>query len=203
MMGELADHRVAVFDVDGTLLRGDCLWLAARRSKGLVGQLLAALACLPWLIGWQLRLVSTGRFKQQTITAFGICDAVNRAEAQGRANWLLPALQAKLKPEALQRLRWHQQRGDRVLLCSASPRLLLQPLADWLGVELLCTELERVQGHWKPRLASPNCKGPEKVRRLEQHLGPLERFVIEAYGDSEGDRDLLLIACFDHYRSFN
>jgi len=201
-MGNPAAQRVAVFDVDGTLLRGDCLWLAARRAKGPVGQLLAALACLPWLIGWQLRLVSTGRFKQQTIAAFGVCEAVSRAEGMGVADWLLDELRADLRPEALQRLRWHQQRGDRVLLCSASPRLLLQPLADWLEVELLCTELGQAQGQWRPRLSSPNCKGPEKVRRLEQHLGPLEGLVIEAYGDSRGDRELLQAAALPHYRSF-
>ena len=79
-MKQAGDHRVAVFDVDGTLLRGDCLWIAARRAKGPVGQLLAVLACLPWLIAWQLRLVSTGRFKQQTIAAFGVCEAVNLAD---------------------------------------------------------------------------------------------------------------------------
>jgi HAD superfamily hydrolase (TIGR01490 family) len=195
-------QRFAVFDVDGTLLRGDCLWLAVRRSKGIAGQLLAALVCLPWLIGWQLRLVNTGRFKQQAIAAFGVCDAVNRADASDRTDWLLGELRSQLKPEALQRLRWHQQRGDRVLLCSASPRLLLQPLADWLGVELLCTELEQVQGLWRPKLSSPNCKGPEKVRRLEQHLGPLECLSIEAYGDSKGDRELLQAAALPHYRSF-
>jgi HAD superfamily phosphoserine phosphatase-like hydrolase len=201
-MGNPAAQRVAVFDVDGTLLRGDCLWLAARRSKGLAGQLLAALVCLPWLIGWQLRLVSTGRFKQQTIAAFGVCQAVNRAVAAGRGDWLLSELRAQLRPGALERLRCHQQQGDRVLLCSASPRLLLQPLADWLGVELLCSELEQQQGQWLPKLTSPNCKGPEKVRRLEQHLGPLEELVIEAYGDSKGDRELLQAAALPHYRSF-
>lgn len=195
-------QRFAVFDVDDTLLRGDCLQLAARRAKGAVGQLLAALACLPWLVGWQLRLVSTGRFKEVTIAAFGICEAVNRAEAAGRDDWLLNELRAQLRPEALKRLRWHQERGHRVLLCSASPRLLLQPLADWLGVELLCTELEHVQGRWRPRLASPNCKGPEKVRRLQQYLGPLEGLTIEAYGDSQGDRELLQVAELPHYRSF-
>jgi len=201
-MQQAEGQRVAVFDVDGTLLHGYCLWLAARRSKAPVGQLLAALACLPWLIGWQLRLVSTGRFKQQTITAFGVCEAVNRAEIAGRTDWLLSELRTQLRPEAMQRLRWHQQRGDRVLLCSSSPRLLLQPLADWLGVELLCTELEQEQGQWQQKLSSPNCKGPEKVRRLEQHLGPLEGLTIEAYGDSKGDRELLQAAALPHYRSF-
>ena len=201
-MKQAGDHRIAVFDVDGTLLRGDCLWLAARRAKGLAGQLLAALACLPWLIGWQLRLLSTGRFKQQTIAAFGVCEAVNRAETAGGGGWLLGELRGQLRPEALQRLRWHQQRGDRVLLCSASPRLLLQPLADWLGVELLCTELEQAQGQWRPKLSSPNCKGPEKMRRLERHLGPLDGLTIEAYGDSKGDRELLQVSALPHYRSF-
>lgn len=195
-------QRVAVFDVDGTLLRGDCLWLAVRRSKGIAGQLLAAWVCLPWLIGCWLWLVSTGRLKEQAIAAFGVCDAVNRAATVGRTDWLLGELQDDLRPEALQRLRWHQQHGDRVLLCSASPRLLLQPLADWLGVELICTELEQQQGQWQPRLRSPNCEGPEKVRRLQQHLGPLECFSIEAYGDSKGDRELLQAAALPHYRSF-
>jgi uncharacterized protein (TIRG00374 family) len=167
-----------------------------------MGQAMAAMACLPWLIGWQLRLVNTGRFKQQLIAAFGVCEAVNRAEAAGRPDWQLGELRAQLRPEALQRLRWHQQRGDLVLLCSASPRLLLQPLADWLGVELLCTELEQWQGLWRPRLASPNCKGPEKVRRLAEHLGPLEGLTLEAYGDSKGDRELLQAAALPHYRSF-
>ena len=197
------DQPVAVFDVDDTRLIGDCLWLAARRAKGPWGQVIATFTSVPWLISWQLRLVSTGRFKQQVIAAFGICEAVNCAVAAGRSNWLLDDLQVRVNPEALQRLRWHQQRGDRVLLCSASPRMLLQPLADWLGVELLCTELEQKFGRWRPKLVGANCKGPEKVRRLEEHLGSIFDLTIEAYGDSKGDRELLKTAAIPHYRSFS
>jgi uncharacterized membrane protein YbhN (UPF0104 family) len=40
------------------------------------------------------------------------------------------------------------------------------------------------------------------VRRLEQHLGPLDGLTIEAYGDSKGDRELLQAAALPHYRSF-
>jgi uncharacterized protein (TIRG00374 family) len=162
----------------------------------------AAVACVPQVIGWKLRLISTGQFKQNVIAAFGICEVVNHAAAMGLDSWLLDQQKKQIRPEALVRLRQHQQRGDRVLLCSASPRLLLQPLADWLGVELLCTELEQGDMGWLPKLSSPNCKGPEKVRRLVEHLGPLEGVTIEAYGDSKGDRELLQTAALPHYRSF-
>jgi len=40
------------------------------------------------------------------------------------------------------------------------------------------------------------------VRRLAEHLGPLEGLTIEAYGDSNGDRELLQAAALPHYRSF-
>jgi phosphoserine phosphatase len=80
--------------------------------------------------------------------------------------------------------------------------MLLQPLADRLGVELLATELRRDDGRWQPVLAGANCKGPEKVRRLEAHLGTLVGLELEAYGDSRGDRELLEVATVPHYRSF-
>jgi HAD superfamily hydrolase (TIGR01490 family) len=193
---------IAVFDVDGTLLQGDCLHMAAKRSKGGLGVLGATIALLPWLMAWRLRRLSTGALKEKTLGLYGICDTVNHSEEAGHSDWLLPTLLGHLRPAALYRLRWHQQRGDQVLLCSASPRMLLQPLADWLGVELLATELEKDAGRWQPVLAGPNCKGPEKVRRLASHIGPLGDLAIEAYGDSQGDRELLQAASIPHYRSF-
>lgn len=197
-------QRIAVFDVDGTLLKGDSLRMAASRSRGPMGRLVAGVALLPWLLAWKLRLVSTGQLKERTLKMFHICQSVNRSEANNNAGWLLPALQNNLRPEALERLREHQLQGDLVLLCSASPRMLLQPLADWLGVELIATELQKENGRWRPALAGANCKGPEKVARLSAHLGPLALGdqVIEAYGDSKGDRELLQFAAIPHYRSF-
>ena len=194
---------IAVFDVDGTLLDGDCLLMAALRSRSPLGLLWAGFQLLPWLLAWQSRQISTGRFKQHTLALFRVCDRVNQAESSGHHDWLLPVLMDHLRPEALQRLRLHQRNGDRVLLCSASPRMLLAPLADALEVELIATELQHTDGIWQPILASPNCKGPEKVRRLSEHLGPLEGLTLEAYGDSEGDREMLEVATIPHYCSFD
>ena len=195
--------RVAIFDVDGTLLRGDSLYIASRRSISSLEWFFALLTCLPPLISWQLRLLSTARFKEKVLDVFGICSAINRADAVGDPDWLLSAMRSHLRPVALDRLRWHQRCGHQVLLCSASPRPLLQSLADWLGVELLCTELHKEGNSWQPVLLGANCKGPEKVRRVAEHIGSLEGRELDVYGDSKGDKELLQISRYPHYRSFS
>lgn len=195
--------RVAIFDVDGTLLRGDSLYIASRQSISSLGWFFALLRCLPALIGWQLRLVSTSRFKEKVLDVFGICAAINRAEAVGDPDWLLPEIRSHLRPVALDRLRWHQRCGHQVLLCTASPRPLLQSLADWLGVELLCTELQKEGNRWQPVLLGTNCKGQEKLRRVVEHLGSLDGRDLDVYGDSKGDMQLLKVCGYPHYRSFS
>ena len=194
----MSEKRVVVFDVDGTLLDGDCLLFAACHSGRGLSQILSWFFLLPWCLGFYLNLVSEDHLKERFLRLFGLCSVVNSANV----NWLLDDLITRLRPEALDRLRWHQLKGDKVVLCSASPRMLLQPLADWLNVELLCTELRGSLGSWQPKLLGANCKGDEKLRRLSDRFGPLKNLVIEAYGDSKGDRELLKAATIPHYRSF-
>ena len=54
--------------------------------------------------------------------------------------------------------------------------------------------LERIANLVTGRLDGPNCRGPEKLRRLHEWLRGEElsdRAEIWAYGDSAGDRELL------------
>ena len=53
-MKSQAKQGIAIFDVDGTLLRGSCLLLAAHKSKRLWGKIIATLASFPWLMAWQM-----------------------------------------------------------------------------------------------------------------------------------------------------
>jgi Phosphoserine phosphatase len=59
--------------------------------------------------------------------------------------------------------KWYlkQKRSDDLIL-SASPRFLLQPICDKLGVELIATEMNCRSG----RIDGENCHDHEKVRRF-------------------------------------
>ena len=206
---------LAVFDVDRTLLQGDCLLMLGRHLQGgPLAWLLRWLSFLPSLLAKISGRISTGQLKEHFLARF-ILGRGGRGERPSQSQDhlerelrgpFLAKLQRRLRPAALQRLRWHQQQGHRVILCSASPEFILQPLADGLGVELIGTQVSRRDGILLPQLAGPNCKGPEKPRRLEALLASeglsLDAFLLEAYGDSAGDRELLQRAQCPHYRSF-
>ena len=46
----------------------------------------------------------------------------------------------------------HKQKGDFVVLCSASPRMIIEPLAIFLKVQLICTEMYSYSNKWIPKI---------------------------------------------------
>lgn len=107
-----------------------------------------------------------------------------------------------MRPSGLTGLRAEQIEGRTVSLCSASPTLLLKPFAERLGVELIATELEIVDGKLSGHILGRNCRRDEKVNRLVQRFGPLQHCHLRAWGNSSGDTELLGAAQEAHYRVF-
>ena len=132
---------------------------------------------LPALLHWKSGQRSTGWFKQRVLRQL-LTPAMQQRSPEQR-NFLLEhslanALCRQLRPQALARLEWHRQQGHRLLIVSASPRCLLQPIAERLNVELIATETSDPRNGAPILLSSANCKGPEKIQRLQawldQHL---------------------------------
>lgn len=195
---------IVAFDCDGTLIRGDATkrFLLVLRGPIGLGQDLCALAFK--LLFSALGRCSTAQLKEALLNR-----SLQAAPPQRRESALhqLPAmLIAQLRPQAVACLRRHQQQGHRCLIVTASPEPLIAPLARHLGVDLIatgCVDLHQVGPSTPLRLTTPNCKGPEKLRRLELYLGtlpPPEQ--LESYGDSRGDRELLQASGHPHWRSF-
>ena len=198
--GPTARPGVAAFDFDGTLTGRDMLMpflvgLAGRRAMA------------PLLGGAGTELMRGGVRSRNAAKAIVLRrvmagrSAADVAEAGERyAHTLIP----RLRPDGVDRVRWHQDRGDRVVLVSASLGVYLRPLAVELGldgveaVELVADD----DGVLTGAMTGPNCRGPEKVVRLDRWLAGagLDRSGIElwAYGDSAGDDELLTAADHAH-----
>ena len=185
---------VAAFDVDGTLTTVDTFLPFVRTVAGPVRSLLTAAGAAPLAAGVAVGRVSRDRLKARVVAGVFRGAPAERIDEQGRAH-AERIRQRWLRPDTVARLRWHQAQGHRTILVSASLRPYLDPLGDWLGVDaVLCTDLGvGADGRLDGAVLGGNCRGPAKAERLLAHLGarPDELW---AYGDSEGDRELLALA---------
>lgn len=188
---------VAAFDVDHTLTTRDCVGAFLSRVGG-TGALARALLRRP-VVSARAAL-RRDRDTAKALLVGGVLAGrrVADVEAAG-AGFAEIVAAAWMRPDALARLRWHQSAGHATVLVSASLGPYLRPLAKRLGVDgVLCAE-PLVEGDvFADGLDGPNCRGPEKVRRLDAWLAArgLAHLPLWAYGDSSGDRELLARA--DH-----
>lgn len=187
---------VAAFDVDGTLTTRDCVAPFLYRTTGLRAGL--ALVRHPFSVSRALVRRDRDSIKAMACTAF--------AGLHGDAVDVLGATFAReiesrwIRPDTFARLRQHRELGHAIILVSASLDPYLVPFGSSIGATgVVCTELERdPNGMLTGKLAGSNCRGPEKVRRLERWLAAsgMTDAVVWAYGDSAGDDALLARA--DH-----
>ena len=187
---------VAAFDVDGTLTTRDCVTPFLYRTV----RVRAAIALLRRPVAVARAIVRRDRdsLKATVCKAFAGMDA-KAVEARG-VTFAEEIEKRWLRPDTFARLRQHRELGHAVVLVSASLDPYLVPFGSSIGAAgVVCTELERdPHGVLTGKLAGPNCRGPEKVRRLEKWLAAsgLADAVVWAYGDSAGDDALLARA--DH-----
>ncbi len=189
---------VAAFDVDGTLTVRDCVRPFLERVGGKRG-LAAALARRP--VATLRGAARRDRDLIKDVVVGGVFRGrpVVDVEAEGRsfASYVQTRL---LRPDVMDRLRWHQRMGHRTVMVSASLRPYLEPLASALGMDrAICTDVERDPSdpaRYGDRLDGGNCRAEQKALRLRAWLAAegIADAEIWAYGDSRGDRELLAMA---------
>ena len=199
--GQFADKGVVAFDFDGTLTVRDSFtaflkWRVspARHRAGMIRLIPSALAYL----GHRSR----GRIKAAAAREF--LGGLSRADLEAEARAFAQAQATRLlRPDALRSWRYWRQRSVKLVIVTSSPGAVVAPFARGLGADaLIATELayddqDRVTGAF----VGANCRGPEKVRRLETMFG-LGLRLVAAYGDTSGDREMLAIADHAGYREF-
>jgi phosphatidylglycerophosphatase C len=184
---------LVAFDFDGTLTSRDSFtdFLAWRAGASKYAAGLLALA--PATLGY---VFNRDRGRLKAAAAHRFLAGMTRAELEAAAqDFATERGRAILRPDAVGAWRRWQAHGARVVIVTATPEIIVAPIARALGAErLIGTRLafdaaDRVTGE----LDGANCRGPEKVRRLREAFG--DDVALEAaYGDTDGDKEMLALA---------
>jgi len=190
---------LALFDFDGTLttreLMPDFVRMATTKRRRVLGRVVLA----PIYIGYKAGFVSGNAIRERLADfAFrGLAQRDMHAAGERFARETVPTV---LRPEAMERLQWHRERGDTIVVVSGSFDLYLSHWCAQHGLELLCSSLQARDGVMTGRFNGAQCVGAEKARRVRERYDLSRYPVVYAYGDTHEDRDLLALAHRRWYR---
>lgn len=193
---------VAVFDFDGTLSDRHTFWRYLRFIATPLVFWPRVLPLLPSMaqvvIGKKPLMTARGGFIQRFLS--NMPEHVEADYAQRFINGPLPTW---IRPAALRRLRWHQAQGHLTVLVSNAPENYLLGWGASVGFDYVCgTRLEVKNGRLTGEVAGNDCVGEEKVRRLKEVVPDLDQVHVIAYGDSDGDQELLSVADSPFYQNW-
>jgi phosphatidylglycerophosphatase C len=184
---------VAFFDFDGTLTRGDTLLPFLKFLVGAPQFYMKMLLLSPVLAAYVCKILQNNLAKDITLKAFLAGYHIEVLQQYGRqfAYTLLPA---NLCPTGMERFEWHKSQGHDCVLVSASLDVYLAPWSQMLNFKDHITSEISVEseGFVSGALVDGNCYGEEKLRRINSWLGERNPETTYAYGDTEGDRPMLL-----------
>lgn len=192
---------LALFDFDGTLIDRDSLFAFVRHARGPLRFIAGLVWLSPMLVRFRLGMLSGEHAKVAFLRHYlGGMPRERMAELGER---FVPVLDRWLRPGARERLAWHRDQGHDVWLVSASLDLWLAPFAAHHGLSLICTRAAwTTEGRFAGQFEGPNVNGPEKARQI-RHTVDLDAYdQVWAYGDTEGDRQMLELADVAEFRPF-
>ena len=189
--------KIAVFfDVDGTLLKSTIvhyyIWMRSVKVPFFLKQI--------WLVGFLPKIayylildrVSRTRFNQVFYRNYR---GMNAAETKALSTEMFEAyLRPKIFSEAVSEIQKHKQQGMAVVLVTGSLNFIVQPIANYLGVDtVLAPRLREQNGRFTGELTTAPLIGARKGEAIqafaEQHEISLKDSY--AYGDSQSDLPML------------
>ena len=186
---------IAAFDFDGTITTKDTFLPFLSRVFGWHKVAIALLTLtMPGLMVW---LGNSTRDRFKALLLKKLFPGTLVAELNNRGREHADEIEVLCRPAALERIEWHRRHGHRLVMVSASLNFYLEPIAKRLGFDdLLCTEVISTEGVCTGEMKGENCRAAAKVRRLESLFGALDQYELYAYGNSDGDAEML--ATSDH-----
>ena len=191
--------RLALFDLDNTLLAGDSdhSWGEFLCETGRVDAVEYRArndAFYADYCAGKLDVVAYQSFTQAILA---------RTEATELARWQAEFMRDVIEPIILAKgealLREHREAGDKLVIITATNRFITAPIAARLGVEtLLATECGMENGRYTGHVPGVPCYQAGKVVRLNEWLAETGLSLEGAYFYSDSRNDLPLLAAVAH-----
>lgn len=191
--------RLALFDLDNTLLGGDSdhAWgdyLCARgildpveyqnRNDAFYQDYLAGKLDLQAYLNFSLEILATTEMAQLD---------------EWHGDFMRDCVEPIILPKALALLKKHRDAGDKLVIITATNRFITGPIAKRLDVEtLLATECELVDGRYTGRSIDVPCFREGKVTRLKRWLEENGLNLQGSYFYSDSMNDLPLLEQVDN-----
>ncbi|MCS5588866.1 MAG: HAD-IB family hydrolase [Candidatus Thioglobus sp.] len=117
--------------------------------------------------------------------------------------WHQDFMQQKIQPIVLPKAQAivdeHKEKGDRVLVITATNRFVTAPIVDQYGIDdLLATEPEIKDGSYTGRVEGEPCFQKGKITHLNQWLAKTGESLEGAYFYSDSHNDLPMLELVDH-----
>lgn len=191
-------RQIAVFDFDGTLTTKDTFLEFIKYVFGWKKFCLGFLLHLPIIILMILKLYPNWKAKQRIFGWF--FRGMEYAQFKTLGEEFATIISDFANRKTTDILRAHIERGATTYVVSASIEEWVKPYCKQLGVnDVMGTKVEIVEGILTGQFATANCYGKEKVNRFLECEPQRESYILYAYGDSRGDRELLALADHGHY----
>jgi HAD superfamily hydrolase (TIGR01490 family) len=191
--------RLALFDLDNTLLGGDSdhAWGDYLCERGILDPVeykarndafyvdyLAGKLNLTDYLNFSLEILATTEMAQ--------LDEWHR-------DFMRDCIEPIILPKALELLASHRAAGDKLVIITATNRFVTGPIAERLGVEtLLATECEMQDGRYTGRSFDVPCFREGKVTRLNRWLEENGLSLEDSYFYSDSMNDLPLLEQVTH-----
>ena len=195
---------LAIFDLDETLIHGDCASLWSEQ-----------MARLGWVDGESflrrdremMDAYGKGHLDMEAYMAFSLEPIAGRSLEEVDhlvGPWVEDFIEPIILGDACRCIAEHRKRGDRILIISASGTHLVGPIAARLGVEeYLAIELEAVNGVYTGQTHGVLTYREGKITRLLEWLDQEQENLEGACFYSDSLNDLPLLMKVDHPHAVN
>ena len=194
-IGPTADRVLAIFDLDKTIIDTSAS-LAYGRPMAERG-LISTSDVLRMLVVRSSYMFTTHTEEDMNATKETMTAIIKGREVEPLRAVVRDTLQESITPyvyaEARELLEWHKQQGHTVAIVTASPSVMVQPIAEELGADLLiASELGEEDGKFTGEMTLFN-KGITKVHHIEDIAAKHGFNLAESFAYSDSGTDVPML----------